>query len=542
MSHSNSNDAPPAAESQSVSQVLEQLAKAAGSAFAFAYVSGYFIVNSYLSGFDIKRGGSDVFKATYIYVGFFYLLFLSIFAVAASGAKLLYDAKKKREPSSVTRAGDKSPLNESLISRAFRVWAGVLILLESCLVFQISTINPISIRDYISFQFALLISVAMYQLTYYRSLHSYKWDRDSRLVQRIRTWCLVVQSLFAFLLFASLSRPGLIFDKAENLYHRGRLFDLGIFGALVLPTVALFFPLALSSSRRTALEDDGYSRPILDLLGALRKGTRKELLLTVTYMVFFAAVIWPTAYCGDSVAAYAYRWNYIKYTDLFFAVAVLSGVILQSAGMGLRRKAAEGAHEHDAANAAAQPTMEWKRWVLRVTSVILLYVATTLGYAYVIYDHIPVSKNGGDYTTASHVTIFLHDEAPIPTEQDIGRSKDSAASPSHEKKSKSKGLLQGSKLDVVIAQGVEPIEVPVDDGYPCLRGRAKSCTGLIILDEDASFLYVTKADGPCKSPKGNIVPHCGPEMWRDGFENRMGPFRPFVVAVSLSRISSIEDQ
>jgi hypothetical protein len=236
-------------------------------------------------------------------------------------------------------------------------------------------------------------------------------------------------------------------------------------------------------------------------------------------MLLIAILLLPLACEGDWAINYSNRWTYIKYVDMFFLMLVLSSVVMQSVGMGLRRDAGL---KHGGLK--GQPTGMWTRWTLRITGVILLYAAATLGYAYVIYDHIPISRNGGDYTTASKVSIVLRDDMTVR----VGMAP--------------KDLLQEKKAKGAVAQenGVYSIPDPVD--YPCLKDLSQPCKGLIVLDQDSSYLYVTKADGLCRSSMNNDVHHFGPGMWRDGFEQRMGPFRPYVLAISLRHIGSVEDE
>ena len=524
-------------EARTIMQLSELLAKVGGAGLAFVYISGYFIVNSYLSGFGIKRDGSDIFKATYIYVGSFYLLFLSIIAVAICGLKLLYDSKKRREAHAVTLEGDGSILNQSILKRAYRVWAGVLFFLESCIVVQIYSFTPERSREYMLQQLILLLSVGMYQFTYYRSLHSYGWDRDSKLIQRIRTRCLWVQAALWLLIIDSFVTSSDPLGRASIVYHQYPVVDLTIYASIALSTMVVFFPLALSSARRQQLEQDGYQRPIIDLPFGLRKATLAEILLASSYVLVFSCAFWPLWYRSNSITAYSIRWRYIEYADLFLLVGVLSGVIMQSAGMGLRRKAG-----HKQGGLDGQPTGAWTRWILRVTGAILLYIATTLSYAYIIYDHIPLSKNGGDYTTATRVKIFLRDDTTVQVEQPSIGSRQTTAEHTRTRAMSAKEQLQvnGAKGDK--DQGDRTSSFDRMDAYPCLKDISLPCRDLIILDQDSSFLYVTKADGICKSPKSSDVRHCGPAMWRSGFDDSAGPFRPYVLAISLRVVGSIGDE
>jgi hypothetical protein len=206
--------------------------------------------------------------------------------------------------------------------------------------------------------------------------------------------------------------------------------------------------------------------------GVLKRWRLYALILSVP----FGALIAITA------VRYWIRWWLIQNVSLLMAIAVLGGVVVLSIQANQRRDRSGSVHE-------INTTERWVRWILRVTAVVTLYVVSTLGYAYAIYNHIPVQKEGGDYTTSSIVRIV---------------------------------------------------------------SEKKSYERMVVLSQDSSYLYAASVDDWNPPPKSSAWPpghpqvcgqehQCGPKHWRDGLLERCGPFRPRVLAINQKSIVLIEE-
>jgi len=185
---------------------------------------------------------------------------------------------------------------------------------------------------------------------------------------------------------------------------------------------------------------------------------------------------------GITAVKYWFRWWLIQNVGLLMAISVLAGVVILSIQANQRRDKEGPTHE-------ATTTERWIRWILRAAVGTTLYLYSTLGFAYAIYSHIPVQKEGGDYTTANVVCIVADHE----------------------------------RFD-----------------------------NMVILSQDTSYLYVARIEEP-DSPQQNAIAapgkerawqpeyQCGPKHWRDGLLERGGPFRPRVLAISQKEIHTIEE-
>lgn len=462
----------------------ELVTKIGAGALGFAYVSGYLIVNTYLGSFGINGDAIQIFKSKYVYVGFLYLLFLSgvtlIFAVAKKGWDLKHMLRLSRSTKGQPQptAGQESRndvgqqqsvqpaqgAEEKLIAKSFMLWVAVVALMVVPINIALTLFNSTRYKDHMVVQFALLSSVILYQVTYYRVYRDHEWDKNSEAVFRLRRLCVILELAFAILLWCTQWLHGFTY-----WYEQHWIFQILLCAATATTLVWLFRPIFLSGSERKAWEEKGGPAWTPDILKQWR---------------FYAFVL---ALCLGSIIAitmlpYWFRWWLIQNVGLLMAISVLGGVIILSIQANQRRDR-EGP-EHDATT-----TERWVRWILRVTVVVTLYIISTLGYAYAIYSHIPVQKEGGDYTTSSVVRIVSDQQ----TFEDM-----------------------------------------------------------IVLSQDPTYLYAARVDDwnpPEKDPAGvtghqqdcKQEYHCGPKHWRDGLLEQCGPFRPRVLALNQKTIRTIEE-
>jgi hypothetical protein len=489
-----------------------QLAAELGAVFiGLAYVSGYIIVNTYLGSFGISGDSGGLVKAKYIYVGFLYLLFMCGFVLFFAAVKKLLDWVVARYwPGAYA---DEQPNNcppeliekhKTITPESFLVWVGVALVFEIPIALQITFLQPRHVKDFLLVQLALLCSVFLYQGTYYRGYREYKWDRASSLVLSTRRWSLGLETVAAcFVLLTLVSRQS-IATIAAGYGHLSILWWVAIPVAPVLLLIWIFRPLFLTTTERMHLEAGGH-------LGWswIRRWPPKAFVL---FMVFFCLIATPT------IRGYWVRWWIIQAGTLFMAITVLCGVPVLSLQANQRRDrevlrptgrkpvwsvAPLPQHEDD-------KTERWVRWILRCTSVVTLYVMTTLGYAYVVYPHIPVQKAGGDYTTSPVVQIkFKHGVLNLA---DLGDDVQG-------RKSTSFDLKRSGDVCVTVM-------------------GADVCSDMIVLDQDASFIYAARIDDFGDPTRGDDR-DCGPKKWRDGILERNGPYRPRVFAISLSDVIGV---
>jgi hypothetical protein len=498
-----------------LSNGLELVTKIGASLLALTYVSGYLIVNTYMSSFGINDS-ADLFKAKYIYVGFLYLLFMSVVILLFAVVKKVWDLKEMLFPRAISKGvseADKKHVtqnaqsdsdtlkqietNRRLVAKSFLVWVLVVAAFEIPIALQITLLHSQNFKDYMIAQLALLFCVFLYQLTYYRIYHDFEWDKGSRVILWIRILCLVLELCFA----SAMLKKDWLRSAAAWYGSHGRL-QYGLTAALVVLLAWLFRPLLLSGHELRAWERQ--RRPVFRWIAGpfvagvvpLKRLLSWRLLIKrpnqTWRLLVFGGFLLTIPFITSTARPYSWRWSLIQNGVLFMAITVLGGVVVLSIQANQRREAER--HVHDTST-----TERWVRWILRVTVVVTLYLASTLGYSFAVYNHIPVQKEGGDFTTASIVRITVE-------RKDNCQQPDSCS------------------------------EVYED---------------MVILSQDSTFIYAAKVDdwetpaymSTVKSARLNCQAQylCGPKHWRDGILEPCGPFRPHLYAISQRTITKIQD-
>jgi hypothetical protein len=491
--------------------VAELTGKLGAGFLGLSFVSGYLIVNTYLSSFGIREDAGDLFKAKYIYVGFLYLLFMSVIVLPFAAVKQAMDIWS---PASGGNGEGKDSSAEQdkqvIITReSFLVWILVVMAFEIPISLQITLLQPKNVKDFLLIQLALLCAVFLYQLTYYRSYNDDEWDRLSRVVYHRRWCCFGIEALIGVVIIASLFARQMLPNLAAA--YRGHTA-----WQLATPFLVTFFltwmlkPLFLTVAETAAMD-------------AREKSSWKWLKRKWT-VIFISSAFAVCLLAAPALVHYWIRWFLIQTGTLVAAITVLCGVVVLSIMANQRR-------ERDAARrkkpdpeeqkaVAHEQTGRWIRWILRVSSVVTLYVISTLGYAYVVYSHIPVQKEGGDYTTSPVVRVTLKPPEDLPKKQSGGAS--------------NVGQKDGTTRQTSAAESARPQDVAFEKSICPPNGF---CDEVVILEQTSSFLYVARLS----DWTGNIrKDHCGPKHWRDGILEEGGPYRPHVISIPLVDIKGIE--
>src|ERR1019366_5733693 len=183
--------------------LLEQVvfgSKIATGLLAFTYVSGYLISTTYLSTYGISAEASELLRAKYVYIGFQYWMCVIAFGVAARFVAMAL-ASPKRQPSDRSQKEDwvvrrreddakdteRYQAREALRTRAmpgslrnrrghFR-HTRLAALILTLFVIEIMLVKPGNFLAYLPLQAIFLLSIALYQTTFYReySSRSYGW-------------------------------------------------------------------------------------------------------------------------------------------------------------------------------------------------------------------------------------------------------------------------------------------------------------------------------------------------------------------------------
>jgi hypothetical protein len=471
-------------EKRGIADHYKQVTEIGAGVVAFAYISGYLIVNTYLSSFGINGDAIQIFKSKYVYVGFLYILFLSGITLVFAVAKKWWDVKHmlqapdpptnwaewveaRKSNNEVAKYSDQvapDRAHEKLLARGFRLWVMAVALMVIPLNIELTLFNSTIYKHHMVIQFALLYSVILYQMTYYRVYRDHQWDRNSEAVFRLRRLCVGLELAFAILLWCTQWLHRLI-----QWYQQHWIYQALLFAATAMTLVWLFRPVFLSAAERIAWEENHGPAWTTDIF-------RQWRFRAFMFALCLGGLIAITA------VKYWVRWWLTQYVGLLMAISVLGGVVILSIQANQRREREGPEHE-------ATTSERWIRWILRVTVGTTLYLFSTFGFAYAIYSHIPVQKEGGDYTTGSVVRIVTDHE---------------------------------------------PFE------------------NMIVLSQDTTYLYaarVDKQDPPENVTAGKPLLEeactqdyrCDPKHWRDGLLEQCGPSRPHVLAINQKEIRTIEE-
>jgi hypothetical protein len=448
-------------------------AQALSVAILMTYVSGYLITSTYLNTFQISTDASEFFKARYLYVGFLFVLYLStiVLLVSALRTSLVYLKQKLR------RHGQHLAPTSNLMRAHFaRLWTWCALLLGGTVAAQITLLRPEHMRGYIFSSCGLLATFMFYQLSYFRSHLDNGWDGVGPILS-LRIRCVVFMGLFSCISGVIFLSP--YFTPAAYLAAVDTLSKIQLrswsWRFIVFALLSVAFISAIPIFYRDT--------KILKIYLRVREGKAPYQRRWTQYFTelhgWFALL---GAVCIFSPLALTFMrpwvcWLYLQSVGLLLSTAALLSVAINAWRSRIERKLL---------NERLSTTDEWMYWIIRVSILIVLYVGTVLGYAHFIFPRIPVEKSGGDYTTASIVTVHLR------------RS----------------------------------------DGSAC--GPNKECSGLVVIEETPDVVYLAQVDDT-GTHETQMKSHCGPLIWKRGLVQDGGPYRPRLIEISQRQIISVEE-
>lgn len=457
----------PIAEDFNWLERLEFISKIAAAALALTYVSGYLIATSFLSRFGISADSSDLLRAKYLYIGFLYWMFVTIIGALGRALALLFRAIKSSETISeeekvrateLFEGGALDGTGSQQRWRPLRRWI-VLSLVLVPFALQVILLDPTDVRAYVPLESILLLSIALYQTTFYRqySKSGYVWGflYGQWYVERIRISCAIVPGILAALsMIGRAIRPWVFSDHTNEVVNFGlrvvlrrgyHLVDIGrsswvfwIFAAvllLFLSFAALF--VTLSTENLRWLEENGLAQKFHG--SPLRRAVK--LIRDCTFLIMHAARVFFIEQNGENKKLAKREWrtvldcfvlplitglySYLALTvlrndksdfnarvlgfgTLILALIVISNVfiiLMMRRDLGIALKLNRKQNLDDGLLHRSDV------WFVRVLMVAILYIVSVLGFAYRIYPFVPVQKAGGDYSTTDAVTVHLASSA-----------------------------------------------------------------------------------------------------------------------------------
>lgn len=453
-------------------QKIELVGKAIAVSLPITYVSGYLILTSFLGTFGIHLNASESFRAKYIYVGFEYLMFMAL--MVAIGRTCLRVAEVWRMMNRKTAQSEQEQFqgemilalavlkarNKTLSSttwRRFQELRGDLVVGLIVLVFtlEIMFLNPENISTILPLHVLYLLAVAIYQATYYREVHEpFAWGLvyGRRYIEDIR-WLLVNAQAFAVAaLFLRVATNAWLL-KAGSAFWTISALTLEWVLATAASEIEVLSIVSICASKRRLIEIERhpmFSSSFWDLgpdvkgdilssfpdlralVGSvegyflpcgeknLRKfATRRGFLLVATFL----AAVWLS---WSHILSHPPFWMSILLVGapLFLSLLVLANVGLltalfsrRSLRLGYREESFEGLilQKDLVPDVAASDTQrqKWERYARRGVMATVLYVTSVLSFGYVVYPHVPVQKEGGNYVTANRVCVRLLKDSPF---------------------------------------------------------------------------------------------------------------------------------
>ena len=468
----NENDAKTIEQELSVLERIQLIGKVGTASLPLTYVSGYLICTSYLGTYGLHISASDLFRAKYIYIGFEYLMFLAlviaVFRVGmrivelflmsrrdtSPGAQNLHSAER-RLAFAVLRG--RSDTIEHQTRRRFSDFRGDLVVGLVVLVFtlEIMFVNPENLGGILPYQILFLAGVAIYQSTFYRELHEpFAWGLvyGRRYIEDVRWLLLNAQAAAATSLIAHV-----IVNAMRNAHITGASFwTVYVVGWVSMVTaleieVVCIIGASASKDRLIQIDKDERFDPVkweaelnvgkeigssIQTFRALRGawsgyfmpcGSRHPNLFILWRAIYLLGTLWLWSRGFFSHPGF-WANTVLVFGPLILSLLVLSNVGLLTALFARRAKRlGYRVEEIQSAGSANGPdgdlgwreaakddqhTAKIERYARRAILVAVLYVTSVLSFGYVVYPHIPVQKEGGNYVTADRVCVHLVKDAP----------------------------------------------------------------------------------------------------------------------------------
>lgn len=514
-------ESPQAKTTKSGFEVVEKTLQILSITVVLTYISGYLVTSTFLNSYGITTDASEFLKARYLYVGFLYLLFLASVGMAFGFVAVCYNGARLRF-APLTDLGETSP---DIKRKYIAVWATAGFCFATSEALQITFLNPHIFRGFILLQTGLLASFLFYQLTNARALHHPGWDQH-RSIFMLRGWTVFTMTIFSVIPIIFLFRPNLPGQlKSFIEYHKIR--SAVVFNSLLLWAFWCALPFFYTGdSLKRRLDAKQAKQAWWQGIGPKRAIGGAIIIFVPADFILFATYKW--------------RWVTLQAINLFLAVAAMASIIFMSIAYSRDR----GKNKQKLSGSE-----EWSIWLLRIATAGTLYVASTIGYANLIYPLVPFAKSGGDFTTSSVVRVHFHySDAPVA----LGLAPDLKGSvEAHGSQVKRvKGAISRSSNST--SGSASNKSEPQDDGKSgsgspplpdsCQLGVSTTCERLIVLEESPEVVYFARFDDATSLIDG--LPEadaCGPRLWKAGILDPKGPYRPRLIAVSRQNIVAIEE-
>ncbi len=348
--------------------------------------------------------------------------------------------------------------------RPLRRWI-VLSLVLIPFALQIIFLDPTDVRAYVSLQSILLLSLALYQTTFYRqySKSGYVWGLlyGQWYVERIRVSCAIAPGILAALFMIGRAIRPWVFSNHTNevvnfvlrtvirrAYYVVDIVQSSSWAFWICAAVLMVFLcfaalfVTLSTENLRWLEEHGaaqkfHGSPMRRIVKLIRDCI---FLIIHAARVFFTEQNrenketvkreWRTVLdCFSlpfSTGLYSYLALRVLHDDksdfnarvLGFGTLILSLIVISNVFIILmmRRDLAIALKLNLKQNADDSFLHRSDVWFVRVLMVAILYIVSVLGFAYRIYPFVPVQKAGGDYSTTEAVTIHLASSSECSTD------------------------------------------------------------------------------------------------------------------------------
>lgn len=416
------------------------LSKIGTGLLALTYVSGYLIATSYLGTYHIPIGANGLFRAKYIYIGFQYWMFVTIFAaIFRALSQISFSLTRPDRPLSAEerkKVAGRIVEEERAVSDisephdAQLIWKIVIAMILVVFSIEIMLLNPRDLRDYLSWQSIFLLSLLLYLRTYHReySPDSYTWGLvyGRRYVKHARWFYPLGIGGYSTLvmtgtaLYSHLDQWRWYKTYVTNDLWLGWPWKFWLLGwLLIFLIVIMTFFVMLRAGALKWLDDGIFNRKSSGSKGKQNAQQEKHgkwrLFLNVMEGIILGTI--AGFYCWIALDVLHGARNVLlektlAYGTMLLALLVLASIVTGSImyderGRDLSNELQYARKKENLSAGQRSELREWERWIQRAVPVVILYIVSVLGFAYYIYPFIPIQKAGGNYSDAEPIYVNL---------------------------------------------------------------------------------------------------------------------------------------
>jgi hypothetical protein len=388
---------------------LELLSKIAAAFLVLTYVTGYLIATTYLGSYGITTGASEALRARYIYIGFQYWMFVTIFGVVFRVIVLFFHVfGRPGSPRSRAKIGAQAGTLRAALGNLR--WGIIVFLTLALFCIEILLLRLKSFGSFLPAQCIFLTCICIYQGTFYGEYSEHAgWSTlfGKKIVECIR-WVYgpAIGALVVILM-----------SCRAFWHHRFKIFraHYGWTVWLVCIFVGVGAFIVVLGNENCSLLDGPAGRG----LPWLASRPRAKLSAALRLAFQLTSGLLASGICGGFcwVALRVYRSDeslrlvmWLYFAALALALTSLSNVLLLNL-MYREMKARQGLDK----------TISWKNWAMSGVAVVTLYLVSVFSFSYLIYPFVPVERAGGDYSTARPVLIHLIQSGSSCADPELGR-------------------------------------------------------------------------------------------------------------------------